>query len=77
VSWPCCWHICLDFFEKSFRSLSPLLASKFWVWQKNTSATAKCSCLGVSAVSSCCHPLADSMRFWLMFSQSSILHSPM
>jgi hypothetical protein len=45
VSWPCCWQVCLDFFEMSFRSLLPLPASKFWAWRKNTSAIAKCSCL--------------------------------
>jgi hypothetical protein len=32
-------------FEMSFRSLLPLLASKFSALQKNTSAIAKCSCL--------------------------------
>jgi hypothetical protein len=45
VSWPRCWHVCANFLKKSFRSLSPLLASKFWAWRKNTSAITKCSCL--------------------------------
>jgi hypothetical protein len=50
VSWPHCWHVCANLLKKSFRSLSPLPASKFWANERTQVQLPSVAAHGVSAV---------------------------